>query len=146
MTLDEVIERFNNNAEYERSHGSLQACLEFRQFAEWLGELKKLKEQTEPCEDAISRQAAIEFLKKPLSASCMMEYLENAPSVQTEQKVGHWIEQEGYDGDVYYDCSACGNSWTTIDGTPWDNGMNYCPCCGAKMFEQKESEDKECRY
>ena len=35
-------------------------------------------------DDIISRQAAIEFLKKPLSASCMMEYLENAPSVQPE--------------------------------------------------------------
>lgn len=41
---------------------------------------------TEPCEDTISRQAAIEFLKKPFSASFMMEYLENAPSVQPTQK------------------------------------------------------------
>ena len=91
--------------------------------------------QTEPCEDAISRQAAIEFLEKPLSECCMMEYLKSAPSVHPTQKVGRWIEKDGYDGDVYYDCSACGNSWTTIDGTPWDNGMNFCPNCGAKMEE-----------
>lgn len=47
--------------------------------------------------------------------------------------VGKWIEKDGWDGDVYYDCSVCGESWTTIEGTPWDNGMNYCPNCGAKM-------------
>ncbi len=50
-----------------------------------------------------------------------------------ECKTGKWIEKDGFDGDVYYDCSACGESWTTIEGTPWDNDMNYCPHCGAKM-------------
>ena len=46
MTIDEAIKRFSNNAEYERSNGSLQGCLEFRQLAEWLAELKEFKEQT----------------------------------------------------------------------------------------------------
>ena len=48
---------------------------------------------------------------------------------------GKWIEQEEFDGGIYYDCSVCGNSWTTIDGTPIDNNMNYCPNCGADMRE-----------
>lgn len=56
-----------------------------------------------------------------------------------EPKTGHWIEKDGFDGDVYYDCSECGESWITIEGTPWDNAWNYCPNCGARM----ESEDKE---
>ena len=51
---------------------------------------------------------------------------------------GHWIERTDYAGDTYYDCSACGESWTTIEGDPWDNGMNYCPQCGAKMDEVTE--------
>ena len=55
------------------------------------------------------------------------------PSVTAEPKTGHWIEKDGFDGDVYYDCSECGESWTTIEGTPWQNGMNYCPNCGARM-------------
>lgn len=46
MTLDETIERYTRNAEYERTHGNLQGCLEFRQLAEWLKELKQLREQT----------------------------------------------------------------------------------------------------
>ena len=45
MTLDEVIKRYTDNAEYERTHGNLQGCLDFRQLAEWLKELKQLREQ-----------------------------------------------------------------------------------------------------
>lgn len=40
MKLDEVIERYKNNAEYERTHDNLQGCLEFRQLAKWLEELR----------------------------------------------------------------------------------------------------------
>lgn len=50
-----------------------------------------------------------------------------------EVKHGEWIEKEEVYGDVYYTCSNCNNDWTTIDGTPQDNFMNYCPHCGAKM-------------
>ncbi len=46
MTIDEAIERYTRNAEYERTHGNLQGYLDFRQLAEWLTELKKLREQT----------------------------------------------------------------------------------------------------
>jgi hypothetical protein len=44
MTLDEAIEKYTNNAEYERTHGNLQGCLDFKQFAEWLRELKTHRE------------------------------------------------------------------------------------------------------
>lgn len=58
MTLDEVIERYTNNAEYERTHGSLQGCLEFKQLAEWLSELKQLREQTTwiPCSEQLPKK------------------------------------------------------------------------------------------
>ena len=46
MTLDEAIKTYTDNAEYERTHGNLQGCLEFKQLAEWLKELKQLREQT----------------------------------------------------------------------------------------------------
>lgn len=46
MTLDEAIKLYTNNAEYERIHGSLQGCLDFKQLADWLKELKQLREQT----------------------------------------------------------------------------------------------------
>ena len=46
MMIEEAIERYTSNAEYERTHGNLQGCLEFRQLTEWLKELKQLREQT----------------------------------------------------------------------------------------------------
>ena len=46
MTLDEAIKRYTSNTFYEKSDGNLQVCLEFEQLAEWLKELKQLREQT----------------------------------------------------------------------------------------------------
>lgn len=99
-------------------------------------------EQAFTCEDAISRQAVCDYIAEFVNneystqAECdmvdlMIKGIKHLPSVT--QKSGKWIEQEGWDGDVYYDCSVCGESWTTIDGTPWDNGMSFCPNCGADM-------------
>lgn len=42
MTIDKAIIRYKNNAEYERTHGNLQGCLEFRQLAEWLEKYQKI--------------------------------------------------------------------------------------------------------
>lgn len=52
MTLDETIERYLRNAEYERTHGNLQGCLEFRQLAEWLKELKMYREMIPSASEA----------------------------------------------------------------------------------------------
>lgn len=49
--LEEVIKRFTNNAEYERTHGNLQGCLEFKQLAEWLRELKGYREARQELEE-----------------------------------------------------------------------------------------------
>ena len=60
--------------------------------------------------------------------------IDKMPTVDVVPVVhGHWVERTDYVGDTYYDCSACGESWTTIEGDPCDNGMNYCPNCGALM-------------
>ena len=45
-------------------------------------------------------------------------------------KHGYWEE---LDEEGCYSCSACGNPWIIIDGTPQDNEMYFCPNCGAKM-------------
>ena len=44
MKLEEAIRRYKNNAEYERTHGNLQGCLEFRQLAKWLEQLQKIEQ------------------------------------------------------------------------------------------------------
>ena len=43
MTIDEAIQRYTDNAEYERTH-DLQGCLEFTQLVKWMKELKQLRE------------------------------------------------------------------------------------------------------
>lgn len=44
MTLEDAIERYTSNAEYERTHGNLHGCLEFKQLAKWLKELRAYRE------------------------------------------------------------------------------------------------------
>ena len=104
---------------------------------EYIGELPSVNPQ--PCNDAISKQAVINACEQSINILEAVDRIMDLPSVEQEPKTGHWIEKDGFDGDVYYDCSECGESWTTIEGTPWDNVWNYCPNCGARM----ESEDKE---
>lgn len=60
---------------------------------------------------------------------------EGCPTIYSnpERKKGKWIStDDGWDG-VYFVCSVCGCPWTLIEGSPEDNGMNYCPNCGADM-------------
>lgn len=105
-------------------------------------------------EDLISRQAVQDYIAKYLSqflyddvrqaVEVIDEYIGELPPVKPQEpKTGHWIEKDGFDGDVYYDCSECGESWTTIEGTPWQNGMCYCPNCGARMTESEEVNDTD---
>lgn len=49
---------------------------------------------------------------------------------------GTWEERDDGWGGTYYHCSACGEDWCTIEGTPIDNNMKYCPHCGAKMDQE----------
>lgn len=59
---------------------------------------------------------------------------ENKDCVHFSRQIeGEWIEHDDDWCGAYYTCSVCGCDWTTIDGTPQENNMRYCPECGAKM-------------
>ena len=98
--------------------------------------------------DLISREKAIKAIscditiigKRNAEVVCetMEKFVDTIKALPSEQKTGRWVEKEDVNGDVYYDCSVCGESWTTIEGTPKDNDMNYCPSCGADMREAEE--------
>lgn len=88
--------------------------------------------------DCISRQAAIRVASGYCHPANIAKELAKLPSAQPERKTGRWIEQDDSWDGVYYECSACGEPWTLIDGTPWDNGMNFCPNCGADMRGEGE--------
>ena len=57
--------------------------------------------------------------------------LENQPTADVaEVKHGEW-KPFGYK----WECSIC-RSRVNLDGTPNQNGLNYCPNCGAKMVKE----------
>ena len=116
--------------------------------------IKALKQ--EPCPNAISRSDMLDAIGHGASYTSeeLQRIIKGLPPVNPlskdyntiyytpKSKTGHWIEKDGFDGDTYYDCSECGESWTTIEGTPWDNEFKYCPNCGCRMVEPQESEEE----
>ena len=111
----------------------------------------------EPCEDAVSRQAALNSLidNTHLDGYDLAEALdaienkEKLPPVTPQPKTGRWIYEkrkrlidetdEGaeYITDYWCKCSNC-------DGDFGYRKMKdaFCKYCGAKMIEPQESEDK----
>ena len=84
---------------------------------------------------------------KDLAEQCchkavVMSVLDRQPTADVEEvRHGEWIEKDdGWDG-VFYTCSVCHCDWTTIDGTPFENNMRYCPECGAKMDGERKNEN-----
>lgn len=57
-----------------------------------------------------------------------------------DRSTGKWVEIEGYDGDIHYQCDQCGNEFILIDGTPKDNNYHFCPNCGSLMNKGGEDE------
>ena len=177
MTLDEVIEHAEEVAEEKqlkaqnlkqcKDYGNLKSTItsgvcecetcaeEHRQLAEWLKDYKRLKEQ-KPCEDAISRKAAIDVMIKleqddidrygckipeGFDSSPAIEVLDNLPSITSQPKIGHWIEIAQYsDAKHKIECSECGNHIIDrghANSFNVKNKYKYCPNCGCRM----ESED-----
>ena len=64
----------------------------------------------------------------------LAEWLKDYKQLKEQRPQGEWIEHtEKITLDTYYECSNCKEPWTTIEGTPWQNMMNFCPNCGASM-------------
>ena len=93
----------------------------------------------EPCEDCISRQAAIDTYK---NLRLPIYPLEELPPVKPEQKKGRWIKIDDCSNSGYY-CSECHKRVVKEGWSDTVKIIKYCPNCGAKMVETQESEDKE---
>lgn len=92
----------------------------------------------------IEREAAKAAIKKRLGTMDLFESRFNADiDAITAADVapvvhGTWEERDDGWGGTYYHCSACGEDWCTIEGTPVENSMKYCPHCGAKMDQEED--------
>lgn len=82
--------------------------------------------EQEPCEDCISRQAAIDAIYDNEYKKDMRKALEQLPSVTPARSKGKWIylndEIEIY--DHWYQCSVCHKE---------SFEYHFCPYCGAEM-------------
>lgn len=99
--------------------------------------------QTEPCEDAVSRQRLLNDLKELIAAwkkypvmakqikgvETAIGYVETIPSVTPKRKPGKWIIKKGVLHPLEIDgiCPKCGYT------TGFYTLLNFCPNCGEKM-------------
>lgn len=86
--------------------------------------------EQEPCEDCVSRQAAINACLDGWNKDFkeIVTDIRTLPPVTPTHKTGKWkrkIVDDGYNAD--WKCSECGYKEMT------DFPTKYCPNCGAKM-------------
>lgn len=113
--------------------------------------------EQEPCDDTISRKAAIDAIIKieqddieqygckipeGFDSSPAIEALNDLPPAIPQPKIGHWVNKSRRSGCgilfVASECTCCGMK------TPFNCDeflYRYCPNCGAKMVELQESEE-----
>ena len=123
-------------------------------------EVEKMAIETlkvEPCEDAISRQAVLDLISKFIleihteggrdlnshTNDVLRQILRNVgsdrvlPSVNPQQRVGHWIQTEEKDDAepcILWECSCCHKEFRGVV----HKVSNYCPKCGCRMVEPQE--------
>lgn len=90
------------------------------------------------CEDAVSRDAVKDILNNSYSLTDAEHRLEQLPSVT--RQTGEWICYNYPAHECVY-CSNCKTEYYENDlylgGSEFPN---FCPNCGARMFEPQESE------
>ena len=93
--------------------------------------------EQEPCEDAISRQAVLEYIEgsgaelgHDSENELVRHDIKELPPVIPQSKIGHWNRVTDKTEHLVWECDKCG--WQQRFNT------NYCPDCGAKMKEVKE--------
>ena len=144
---EQAISEFISFKEHNYNHGYLPSS--------WSIEMAIKALQQEPCDDCISRQAAIDVLninRNPVFHDSVdyegaMYDICKLPSVTPAEKVGQWkevyAETDYHNGWIEFSCENCEYQhglesgeyeWHFGDPIPW----KYCPMCGAKMQEVDE--------
>ena len=88
--------------------------------------------QPEPCEDCVSRQAAIDAALSAFSRGLLASPdIRKLPSVQPERKHGEWTKEAH--------CPFC-------DFAPWYekdiHTLSYCPNCGADLRAERRTDER----
>ena len=99
-----------------------------------------IKTELKSCDDAISRQAAIDAITKTSGIrGDTLKALYDLPPVTPQQKMGHWIKTpkavmgEGY---MWY-CDKCEHK-VYQDSSKHYPSEKYCPNCGQPKMQEVE--------
>jgi len=104
--------------------------------------------EQEPCEDCISRlwlkEAIHNFyygLKHTPTEEDIQAYIDVAPSVTPQPKMGRWLEHPEIKTStpeylMFYECSECGDKQCFYK--PDLHKKRFCNNCGARMAESEE--------
>ena len=126
MTKEELLEKIDKEERwliFEVERTSRDIGIAFSAIKKYVSDsVLEHSKSTEPCEDAISRQAAVDVASGYCHSANVAKELAKLPSVNPQPKTGHWIYMGGHF------CSICDEQ------SVWK--FNYCPNCGAKMEEQ----------
>ena len=117
-----------------------------------LAVIDKYAEQ-EPCDDVVSRQAALKELKESAEHHANdsreeallrrdRDIIRALPPVRPQEQTGEWILLDECANSGYY-CSKCKKKLVKEGWSETVKKINFCPNCGARMVEPQESEDKE---
>lgn len=94
----------------------------------------------EPCEDAISRQALVEWMQDKTFGDIVVASEHNfdcLPPVTPKPKMGRWIFLDECTNSGYY-CSECHKKLVKEGWSDTVKKIKFCPNCGAKMVESEE--------
>jgi len=133
----------------------LDACSQSYDILDAMGRIEELPSvNPKPCEDAISRQAAISTIREmeewhtgdAFNADRVLKHLRDLPTVTPQPKTGHWIQTNEFfinqDGQFIYKfiCSECKSLSYFRKSNKKAIGANVCPNCRCRMVEPQESE------
>jgi ribosomal protein S27AE len=116
-----------------------------------------MEHKQEPCDDAISRKAVLEYIEgneadlwHKSENELVCQDIKALPPVTPQQKMGRWVEEIISVGTRKVFCSECGCSAPfehvstgdvySASGCGVINKTKFCPNCGAKMSESEVSE------
>ena len=126
-----------DDAKYHEEHGEVIV-----DKAVWEDAERALKQ--EPSGDAVSRQAVLDMMQMRMGAKELYLAVHGMPSVNPQEKTGHWIAQNIHNCHTDFKCSECGyiHNFMHLYGEPTAD-YTYCPNCGTRMIKSKEGSDKE---
>ncbi len=79
------------------------------------------------------------FSIKEVIIKAILEHIKNQKSTKNPEtqkpETCIWSYVEWNDGDMWK--GECGINWVVLDGTPKENGINFCPRCGRKLIEEE---------